>query len=247
MKIDWWTLGFQTINVLVLVWLLGRFFWRPVAGMIAQRRAAAKELLDQAEASRAEAAASLAEIARTRAGFAQERDAIIKAAAEDADRLRAQQLDQAAKEADALKAAAILATEQARISAEKSWSAQATRLAVDIAARLAARLDGASVQDAFLDWLIIEIGKLPDSAREAAALPDATLEAVSATALSPAAQERARARIATAFGAHPHIRFRVDPALIQGLELHGPDIIIANSWHADLARILADITNDDRT
>ena len=65
--------------------------------------------------------------------------------------------------------------------------------------------------------------------------------------ISAAAQERARARIATAFGAHPHIRFRVDPALRQGLELHGPDIIIANSWHADLARILADITNDDRT
>ena len=34
MTIDWWTLGLQTVNVIALVWLLGRFFWRPLAGMI---------------------------------------------------------------------------------------------------------------------------------------------------------------------------------------------------------------------
>ena len=28
MTIDWWTLGLQTINVAILVWLLKRFFWR---------------------------------------------------------------------------------------------------------------------------------------------------------------------------------------------------------------------------
>ena len=39
MTIDWWTLGIQTVNVVVLVWLLQHFFWRPVAAMIEQRRA----------------------------------------------------------------------------------------------------------------------------------------------------------------------------------------------------------------
>jgi len=29
MTIDWWTLGLQTVNVAILVWLLQRFFWRP--------------------------------------------------------------------------------------------------------------------------------------------------------------------------------------------------------------------------
>jgi F-type H+-transporting ATPase subunit b len=29
--IDWWTLGLQAVNVLILIWLLGYFFWRPVA------------------------------------------------------------------------------------------------------------------------------------------------------------------------------------------------------------------------
>ena len=42
MTIDWWTLGLQTVNIVILVWLLQRFFWRPIAGMIdraARRRA----------------------------------------------------------------------------------------------------------------------------------------------------------------------------------------------------------------
>jgi len=29
MTIDWWTLGIQTVNVVILIWLLERFFWRP--------------------------------------------------------------------------------------------------------------------------------------------------------------------------------------------------------------------------
>ncbi|MDU1693666.1 MAG: ATPase, partial [Bradyrhizobium sp.] len=33
MTIDWWTVGLQAVNVTILVWLLARFFWRPVAGI----------------------------------------------------------------------------------------------------------------------------------------------------------------------------------------------------------------------
>jgi F-type H+-transporting ATPase subunit b len=118
---------------------------------------------------------------------------------------------------------------------------------VEIAGRLAARLDAAAVREAFLDWLISEIAKLPDAAREAVTQSGGTLDAVSATALSPAEQDHARERIGAAFGAHPPISFRVDPALITGLELHGPDIVIANSWRADLSRILGDIDNVGRS
>ena len=38
MTIDWWTLGIQTVNVVILVWLLGRFFWRPLAAMNRRRQ-----------------------------------------------------------------------------------------------------------------------------------------------------------------------------------------------------------------
>src|SRR5450631_1902391 len=59
-------------------------------------------------------------------------------------------------------------------------------------------------------------------------------------------QERYRERISEAFGAHPQIVFKADPALIAGLELHGPHLVVSNSWRADLTQILADLTHDNR-
>ena len=41
MHIDWSTLALQTINVLILVWILARFLFRPVREIIAKRQAKA--------------------------------------------------------------------------------------------------------------------------------------------------------------------------------------------------------------
>src|SRR5271156_1067040 len=106
MTIDWWTLGIQTVNVVILVWLLGRFFWRPVAAMIEVRRATTQRSLADAEAKRSQAAAALAEIEQTRAGFGRERAAILAQAHEAAERQRAAGLEETAKAAAALEAAA---------------------------------------------------------------------------------------------------------------------------------------------
>ncbi len=73
MTIDWWTLGFQTVNILVLVWLLQHFFWRPVAAMIALRATTTQQALDTVQAKGRDAAAALADIAKTRVGFVAER------------------------------------------------------------------------------------------------------------------------------------------------------------------------------
>src|SRR5271154_7122254 len=98
MTIDWWTLGIQTVNVLILVWLLERFFWRPMAAMIEQRRATAQRVLADAEDKRSHAAAALVEIENTRAGFAKERETILAAAHAAAEHDQATRLEDAAKE-----------------------------------------------------------------------------------------------------------------------------------------------------
>jgi F-type H+-transporting ATPase subunit b len=243
MTIDWWTIGIQTINVVILVWLLGRFFWRPVAAMIEQRRVTAQQILAEAEAKRGQAAAALAAIEQTRAGFVQEREAILAAAHDAAEQARAARLKEAEEEAASLEATARAAIEREKEAAAKAWAERATRLAVEIAERLAARLDGPVVRATFLDWLLKEIRTLPDPARQAAALDGATLEAISATPLDAADQERYRDLIGDAFGAHPQIAFKTDPGLIVGLELHGPHLVVSNSWRADLTKILADLAH----
>ncbi|HLN07638.1 MAG TPA: ATPase [Xanthobacteraceae bacterium] len=246
MTIDWWTLGIQTVNVVILVWLLQRYFWRPVAAMIEQRRAAAQRALADAEATRRQAAVALGEIEQTRAGFAAERETILAAAHAEAERTRSARLAEAAKEAASLEAAATAALEKERQAAVAAWAERSSRLAVDIAGRLAARLDGAAVRASFLEWLVQEIRTLPRAVRDAELASGAALEAISATPLDPADQERCRVLIGEALGAHPQIAFRTDPGLIAGLELRGPRLVVSNSWRADLTRILADLAHDDR-
>jgi F-type H+-transporting ATPase subunit b len=246
MTIDWWTLGIQTVNVVILIWLLDRFFWRPVAAMIEQRRTLAKGILDEAEAKRGQAIAALAGIEATRAGFAREREAILAAAHEAAEKARTARLDAAAKEAACLEAGSKAAIEKEKALAGKVWAERASHLAIEIAERLAARLDGPAVRAAFLSWLLKEIRALPNPVRQAVAVDGGALELTSAMQLAVVDQERYRERIGEAFGAPPRIVFKADPALIAGLELHGPHLAVRNSWRADLTQILADLTHDNR-
>ena len=89
MRIDWWTLGLQTVNVLILIWILSRFLFRPVVAIIEQRQAAAAKLLGDAEAAKRQAVAAReaaeAESARIAAG----RDNVLRQAAADAEVQRA--------------------------------------------------------------------------------------------------------------------------------------------------------------
>lgn len=247
MTIDWWTLGIQAVNVIILVWLLARFFWRPVATMIQQRRAAAQQIMAEAETKRSQATDALAEIARTRAGFDKEREAIIAAAHETAEQARTAILATAAKEAAALEASARTAIEKERDAAEAAWITRANLLAVEIARRLVARLDGQAVSATFLDWLLQEIRRLPEDTRNAVPANGVVLEVASAAPIEAADQERYRKLIGEALGTRPQISFKVDGALIAGLELRGPHLVIANSWRADLTKILADLAHDKRS
>ena len=247
MSIDWWTLGFQAANVLILVWLLQRFFWRPVAAMIEQRRSVTEQAVAAARTAADKATAALADIAATRAGFAGEHDAIVAAAHAEAEVARRAVLDAAAQEAAAHAAAAQAAMVTGREAAEVAWSGRASTLAVQIAGRMAARLQGVAVDTAFLDWLLTSIRALPISARQAVSAEAGPIEAVSAGPLAPAEQDRYRKLIAEAFGAEPdrpfpHLSFSVDPALIAGIELHGPHFALSNSWQADLAEILKHVS-----
>lgn len=245
MTIDWWTLGLQTVNVLILIWLLGRFFWKPLASMIAERRASTQQILAAAEQKRGEAEAALAAIETTRAGFAKEREAILEAARKEAEREHAARISQTETQATALIEAAKAQIEHNNYAAEKTWTDRASKLAVEIATRLLEPLNGPTIETAFLDRLLHEISDLPEAARHGFGAEGTAIDATSAKPLTPEDQVHIRASLAQALQANPLISFKVDPGLIAGLELHGPHIFVSNSWRADLDRILKELTRDD--
>lgn len=230
MSFDPWTLGFQAVNVLMLVWLLQRFFWTPVAAMIAQRQAQAVEVFEEAATKEAEVESALDDIATTRAGMADERDALLATARAEGEAARKVLLAAAKVEIEALHDTAKSARVRAAATLKETASHDAQALAVTIAGRLLAHHES----EGFLAGLVRILGDLPGPER--GALAGARLEVVSATEVDTAAQ----ARIAKALGAvldAPTLTYSTDPALIAGIELHGPHVTLRNSWRADLDRI----------
>jgi F-type H+-transporting ATPase subunit b len=245
MTIDWWTIGLQAVNVLILVWLLGRFFWRPVSDMIAKRQAAAQELIAAAQATHDQADAVLAEVTRARAAMAQERDDVLLKAQEDAQKALDASLLQAAQQVQALRDTAQADISKLHEAAESLARERAAQLAVVIAQRLAIRLDGQVVREAFLGWLLQSIQALPQTVRQTV-VSSGTAELVSSAPLTPAEQIQHTQQINQVFGGFVRLNFSTDPGLIAGLELHGGEVRIENSWRADLASIRKEINDVQR-
>ncbi len=243
MKLDWWTLGLQALNVLVLVWLLGHFFWRPLSEMIRRRQDEANRLLDDAQIRRDDAV-HLQEQARGAAQQLEEGRATALARVEEQAReQRDAELARTAQQARELLDAAREDVARTHAQAAAQWRSEAAELALHIAQRLAQRLDGAAVHEAFVGWLLQQLREIPDAER--ASLLHAPLLLRSAGALDAVQQQRCRQALAELLGAPPQLRFDVDPDLIQGLELHGPGLRVRNSWRADLDSIADSLRGPD--
>lgn len=245
MQIDWWTLGLQTINVLVLVWILSRFLFRPVASMIEERRAATQKLLDEAEAARADAQAEKEKAAQEASSLAAERGRLLKKAADEAEAQKSTLLDAARAEADKLRAEARADIARMRKREETAAGDRAGRLAVDIARKLFTRLPDEARISGFVEGIGEGVAALPEATRSGLGADGAPLRLKAARELTRSELEACRAAVAGALGREVELSVEVDPELIAGLELDAPHAEVRNSFRADLDRIAAELTRHD--
>ena len=104
MLIDWFTVGAQALNFLILVWLMKRFLYKPILHAIdAREKRIATELAD-ADAKKAEAQKERDEFQHKNEEFDQQRAALLSKATDEAKAERQRLLDEARKAADALSA-----------------------------------------------------------------------------------------------------------------------------------------------
>lgn len=247
MRIDWWTLALQTVNVLILIWILAKFFFRPVMNLVGKRQEQADKLLADAEHARQQAADIRAEADKARAKIAAEHDKLVaemrNAAEIEKQNLIAQSSEQIARrrsEADA-------AITRDRAAAEEAVIDRAGSLAVEIAQRLLARFPQQNVLSAFVDDICREARALSPEARASLASAAASghpIEVVTAAPLSDQETQRVRGALGEAFGVALPFAFRSDPAIINGMEIKGHNVIIRNSWRADLDRIGKELNRD---
>ena len=86
MLIDWFTVGAQALNFIVLVWLLKRFLYKPILNAIdAREKRIATELAD-ADAKKAEAQRERDEFQHKNEAFDQQRAALLSKATRGGER-----------------------------------------------------------------------------------------------------------------------------------------------------------------
>ena len=245
MRIDWWTLALQTVNVIVLIWILGKFLFRPVVAIIDERRAAAAKILSDAEEAKGQAIATReaaeAESSRIAAG----RDNVLRQAAEDAEALRAAALASAREEVDQLRVAAETETRWTRLADEAAASDRSAKLAADIAGKLLQRLPDSARIDGFVEGLAKALASLPPSSRNGIGSGGAP-RLNAPRPLTAEETQSCRDAFARALGRPLDFVVAVDPGLIAGLELETPHVVVHNSFRNDLSRVVEELTRHDR-
>jgi F-type H+-transporting ATPase subunit b len=249
MHIDWWTLALQTVNVLVLIWILGRFFFRPIADIVAKRQAEVKQALADESAARQRAADLRAETEKARAEVGPVRDQLMAEARQDAETLRQRLLAETSQQIAKLRGEAEAAINRERDAAQAEIVDRAGRLSVEIAKRLLERFPPQVAASVFLDGLCTTIRTLAAEDKEKLApftASSETIDIVTAAALSKEEIEHVRGTLNAALDTNCVFTFHCDPQLLAGIELHCRGAIIRNSWRADLNHIAEELSRDRR-
>jgi F-type H+-transporting ATPase subunit b len=249
MQLDWWTIGLQTINFGILVWLLRRFLYKPVLAMIGARRAEVRQQFDAAKEIEGKAKAQLAAVETERAGIAAEREAALKAAAAQAREMAEARQAQAEREAQALIGATRKTLAQEREKALDEARRLALDLGVDFAQRLLAEIPAHYRAEAWIERIENHLKSLSPAERDPLArqLADGTpLTVVTACALPPATADQWNERLRRSLGLSGGITFEVDPQLIAGAELRFPTAILRFSWQNALLAARTEVGADGR-
>ena len=241
MLIDWFTVGAQALNFIILVWLLKRFLYKPILNAVdAREKRIAAELAD-AEAIRTEAQRERDEFQRKSKEFDEQRAALLTKATDEAKAERQRLLDDARKAADALSAKRqeVLRADARNLNRDIRRRTQQEVFAIARKALtdLAATSLDECVCEVFTRRLRAIDGKVKESLGEA--LKTASEPALLRSAFDlPAAQRAAiQKTLNETFSADVHIRFETAPDLVTGIELSSNGLKIAWSIADYLSRL----------
>ncbi|MBS0579651.1 MAG: ATP synthase F0 subunit B [Proteobacteria bacterium] len=246
MHLDWWTLGLQTLNFGVLVWLLHRFLYRPVQQLVAARKAEIQRQYADAKAAEENASTQVAAVEAERAGISAEREATLKAARAQGEKMAAERRAQSERDAQNL-----LDSTRKTLAAERQQAlADAQRLALGLGAQFAQQLLTSVPMslrgEAWIGRIEQYLKDLAPSERDALARQLAAGEAltvVTAAPLPAAAAENWHDRLRALLGNSIIVAFEVKPELVAGAELRFPTALLQFSWESALASMRSEVSS----
>lgn len=223
MLIDWFTVGAQALNFLILVWLMKRYLYQPILDAIDARESRIAAELADAHTMKAEAGKERAEFEHRNERFDQERATLLIQACDEAEAQRKQLFDEARAAAGTLSA-----ERQAALSNEARDLSQAIRHQTReevfaIARKVLADLAAASLEERMSEVFIQRLLALDGEAKAqlAAALQTATdtVQVRSTFELPQAQREAIQQALNEISPAEIHVRFETAPHLVSGIEL----------------------------
>jgi F-type H+-transporting ATPase subunit b len=222
MLIDWFTVGAQVLNFLVLVWLLKRFLYKPILHALdAREKRIAQELAD-ADAKKAEAQRERDEFQKKNEEFDQQRAALLSKATTEAEAERQRLLEEARQAATALSAKR---QESLRNDAKTLNQAIRHRTQQEVFAitrQALTDLAGTSLETRLGEVFTRRLRELDGEAKAvlAKALQTATEPALVRSAFDLPAEQRAAIQTALneTFSAEIPVRFETAPDVISGIE-----------------------------
>jgi F-type H+-transporting ATPase subunit b len=223
MLLDWFTIGAQALNFLILVWLMKRFLYKPILNAIdAREKLIAKELAD-ADAKKSEAQKERDEFQKKNEEFDQQRAALLTKATDEAKAERLRLLEEARKAADALSAKRQESLVNDAHNLNQAISRLTQKEVFAITRKALTDLATTSLEERMGEVFTRRLRELDDKSKSV--LGDA-LKKNSEPALIRSTfdlPETQRAAIQNAlnetFSAEIHIRFETSPDLVSGIEL----------------------------
>ena len=223
MLIDWFTVGAQALNFLILVWLMKRFLYKPILNAIDTReKRIAKELAD-ADAKKSEAQKERDEFQKKNEEFDQQRAALLTKATDEAKAERQRLLDEARKAADALSAK----RQELLMNDAKNLNQAISRLTqkevFSITRKALTDLATVSLEERMGEVFTRRLHELDDKAKTVLgdALKKNSEPALVRSAFDLPAEQRAAIQNALneTFSSEIHLRFETSPDLVSGIEL----------------------------
>jgi F-type H+-transporting ATPase subunit b len=223
MLIDWFTVGAQALNFIILVWLLKRFLYKPILNAVdAREKRIAAELAD-ADAKKAEAQKERDEFQHKNEEFDQQRAALLSKATDEANAERQRLLEDARKAADALSAKRQEALRRDADNLNQAIRRRTQQEVFAIARKALMDLATTSLEERIGEVFTRRLRTMDGKAKEGLAevLKTASEPALVRTAFDLPAAQRAAIQNALneTFSAEVHVRFETAPDLVSGVEL----------------------------
>lgn len=223
MLIDWFTVGAQALNFVILVWLMKRFLYRPILEAIDAREKRISTGLADALAGQVRAQAACDDFQARKEAFDRQRADLLAQAAKDTKDETARLMTVAWKAADALAARQRRTLEEEALRLEDGIVARTRTAVFDIARETLAELADTALETSAVRVFVARLEQMQGDALAsmARAVQAATGPVLvrSAFELPPAQRQAVEAAVQTRFGASPTLRFEVRPELVAGIEL----------------------------